>query len=137
MATVPEKRTRVKPSRTVRLLLAPSADNPAAIIAITMGKRQDYYQVKGIPSDWGNAFELTKLHQPEPVVYFCNLDRQGQLCTGIGFEKWGHCKHVASLCELLEAGQLQAATAWATEYGAWSDTVDAAAPPPEPHDLPF
>jgi hypothetical protein len=99
-------------------VLTPSADNPAAIIAITVGKKQDVYMVKGIPSDWGNAFELTKLQQPEPVLYHCNLDRQGQICTSIGFERYGYCKHVASLCELLERGALQAATAWATEYGA-------------------
>jgi hypothetical protein len=104
-----------------------------------MGKQQDFYQVRGIPSDWGNAFELTKLHQPEPAIYHCNLDRQGQICTCIGFERYGYCKHVASLAELLEAGKIQAATAWATEYAAWSDAVDASAPPPEPEptDLPF
>jgi hypothetical protein len=132
-------RARGKPPRTVRVVLAPSAENPAAIIAITMGKQQDLYQVRGIPSDWGNAFELIKLHQPEPVVYHVNLDRQGQICTCIGFERYGYCRHVASLAELLEAGQIQAATAWATEYSAWSDTVDASAPPPEPGptDLPF
>ena len=106
MATVTESRPRVKPSRTIRLALAPSDVNPASVVTISVGSQHDDYMVLPMPADFGAAYGVTKIGDPDQKFYHVNLAGNGSTCECKGHLKWGHCKHVEGLTALRNAGKL-------------------------------
>src|SRR5437868_2184249 len=106
MATVTQRKPRVKPVRTVRVSVPPSADNPFSIITIAEGHKSDDYIVRPIASDWGTAFQVEKIFDPEQKVYRVLLDGIRSSCECLGFTHHGHCRHVESLTVLRQAGKL-------------------------------
>ncbi len=104
MATVSRPRPRVKPARSIRLILAPSRLMPG-IVRITVGKSATDYLVEGVPADFGMGFKLTKiLGQNE--TYHVNLNGKESLCDCEGHGAHGHCKHVEGLAALHNAGRI-------------------------------
>ncbi len=120
MATVPTRRPRVKPARTVALLSRP---DPIGLLSITAGKDRSEYLLERVPADFGTAFSLTKLElvEVEPGVheqrqadpYHVHFDKAlGHSCTCLGFLHRGMgqdgkgCRHIAALAELLGRGLL-------------------------------
>jgi hypothetical protein len=106
MATVSQRPARVKPARTVRLAVPPSADNPFSIITITQGRKADDYIAQPIPSDWGTAFEVTKIFDPQQKVYQTLLDGARSSCTCLGHLHYGYCRHGEALTALRQHGKL-------------------------------
>ena len=100
------RKPRAKPVRTVRLTIPATAENPFSIITIVEGAKSDDYIVRPLASDWGTAFQVEKVADPEEKVYHVNLDRQGGICNCKGHLKWGHCRHVESLTALRAHGRL-------------------------------
>jgi hypothetical protein len=119
MATVPTRRPRVKPARTVRLL----GPDPIGLLEITAGKDCTHYLLERVPADFGAAFSLTKLElveaetgvfeQRQADPYHVHFDKTlGHSCTCLGFLHHGMgkdgkgCRHIAALAELLGRGLL-------------------------------
>jgi hypothetical protein len=100
------KRARVKPARTVKLLLPPAEGQTGALL-IREGERQDTYFLSLIPSDFGVGLEVEKV---DPVnghrTYHVNLNGDASTCECKGFLRWAHCRHVESLLALQAAGRL-------------------------------
>jgi hypothetical protein len=109
MATVSAERRPVKAKRqrTIRVTVPPSDVNPACVVTIRdeRGKDTDYH-VCPIPSDFGTAYEVTKMFEADDAVYHVNLDGQRSSCDCLGFTHHGHCKHVSGLTALRRAGKL-------------------------------
>ena len=103
MNTVPTYRPRVKPARSIRIILAPNATR-AGIVRITVGKSETDYLVTLIPADFGRGFRLNKLLGGEG--YNVNLNGRYSLCDCKGHEAQGHCKHVEGLAALQNAGRI-------------------------------
>lgn len=99
-------RPRVKPTRTVRLALAPSDETGFAVIVITVSKESDTYHVTPLPSDYGAAFEVAKVSDPEGKAYQVCLEGNGGTCDCKGHGRWGRCRHVEALQTLRANGQL-------------------------------
>ena len=117
MATSTTSRKRVKPKRTISLRIRPTADNPFGLIRITERypdkvEMMDYF-VRSIPTDFGTAFEVTKIDTSngEMPVYHVNLelpdhDKAKHTCECRGHLRWGHktrCRHVAGLLKIVTA----------------------------------
>jgi hypothetical protein len=77
-------------------------------ITMTHGRRVlpvDYF-LHRLPSDFGTAFRLVKL-LGEHAGYDVLLSPDGRhSCECDGFLRWGRCKHILSLLDLLAQGQL-------------------------------
>jgi hypothetical protein len=110
MATVilsPAPRKSCKPfHRSVRLRAPPSDDNPFAIIGITVGTKADDYYVRPIASDFGRAFRVEKVLDPERAAYHVCLNGRESACDCLGHARYGFCKHVSALKALVQAGML-------------------------------
>jgi hypothetical protein len=108
MSTVSQPRSRVKPQRFVKIAVGASADNPLVIITIKVGSKSDDYCVKPLPADFGAAYEVEKLFNPEGApAYTVHLSDDGaQSCECKGHLRWGHCKHGQALWALRQAGKL-------------------------------
>jgi hypothetical protein len=106
MSTSPARRPRVKPARTVNLILAPTA-TMEGIVRITAGRSCQDYDLARVPADFGAGFRLTKL-LGEHDTYHVNLNGQASLCDCLGHTHHGHCKHVDALAALVRAGRLSA-----------------------------
>jgi hypothetical protein len=104
MNTVAARRPRVKPARSIRLILAPTA-LMAGIIRISVGKSATDYTVETIRADFGTAFRLTKV-LGEHDAYHVNLNGRLSLCDCEGNLTHGHCKHVEGLTALRNAGRI-------------------------------
>jgi hypothetical protein len=110
-ATAPVKQARVrkprpKPARHVGISVRPSEVNPFFVLRIAEGKQLDYYTAKPIPSDWGTAFEMTKLGSGQEVPYHVCLAGADSVCDCKGHLRHGHCRHVEGLNALKNAGRL-------------------------------
>jgi hypothetical protein len=92
--------------RFVRLRLPPSDDNHFAIIVVTVGKKADGYCVRPIASDFGRAFQVEKVLDPEHTAYHVCLNGQESTCDCLGHARYGFCKHVSALEALVQAGKL-------------------------------
>jgi hypothetical protein len=117
MSTVCEPRSAVKarkatakPQRFCRLDGKPSVDEPAFLTLHVGGKETDYL-IRPIPSNFGEAFELTKLEPTDdgPAelgdVYHVLIESEfNASCECKGFLRWSHCKHLDSLKALRERG---------------------------------
>jgi hypothetical protein len=107
MSTVVNSRPRVKPVRTVRLTLPASPDNPFVILTIRVGSTWDDYCVRPLPADFGAAYEVEKIFNPDGAVYHVHLSDDGAAtCECKGHLRWGHCKHGESILALRKAGKL-------------------------------
>src|SRR5262245_41818264 len=72
----------------------PTPDRPFGVLELTLGRESHGYFVQPIPSDFGRAFEVTKLTKEEAnPVYHVLLDGRRSSCDCQGFQRWGHCKH--------------------------------------------
>src|SRR5918911_1762724 len=104
MATVTETRPavktrkpRAKPQRFARLHGKPTVDEPAFLTLHVGGDETDYL-LRLVPSNFGEAFQLTKL-EPTPdgppelgeVYHVCFEDQHNHTCECKGFLRWGHC----------------------------------------------
>jgi hypothetical protein len=107
MSSATQSRPRVKPPRSVRLAVPPLGELPA-VITITVGKADPvYYFLRGLPSDYGEAFRLEKFSHQGGEVYDVNLCPDGDHCDCKGHLRWGtSCKHIGALRTLKEAGKL-------------------------------
>jgi hypothetical protein len=105
------KKPRPKPYRSVRLDHPIEGDLPGQI-TIRVGKLHTGYQLDSLPTDddfEGQAYKLTKcalVEDAEEPVYHVLLSRQGHSCECRGFLRHDHCKHIAALLALREAGKL-------------------------------
>jgi hypothetical protein len=104
MATVSQKRARVKPARTIRLVLAPNAEGKNGVVRIAVGKVSADYLLDRLPSDFGTAFRVQKAG--EDACYNVCLTGDGNLCDCKGFARWQRCKHADGLAALVAAGRL-------------------------------
>jgi hypothetical protein len=109
MSTATKTRSRVKPARTIRVMVPPS-DNGAAVVRITVGRLPADYLVEPIPSEiGGRAFRLSKVGpDADGEVYHVLLtgDPRQDACGCKGFARHSHCKHRAGLAALCQAGRL-------------------------------
>ena len=98
---------KAKRQRTIRVTVPPSDVNPACVVTVRdeRGKDTDYH-VCPIPSDFGAAFEVTKMFEADDAVYRVNLDGDRSSCDCLGFSHHGRCKHVSGLSVLRQAGKL-------------------------------
>jgi hypothetical protein len=99
----PVKTSRPKPPRTVKVLANPPVGK--GTLKIVEGKRVDVYYFRCLPSDFGRAFEMSKVGGD---AYCVNLDGQTSTCECRGFLRWGHCRHGEVLVALIAAGKLAA-----------------------------
>ena len=108
MESLTQRTPCVNPARTVRVAVGPSADNPYFVITIRVGSTWDDYCVKPLPADFGAAYEVEKIFNPDGApAYHVHLSDDGAMtCECKGHLKWGHCKHGESLLALRRAGQL-------------------------------
>jgi hypothetical protein len=101
-----QPRPRPKPERRYRWVTAPTEQYPFGILYIRVGKEEGFYFVQPIKSDFGKAFEVTKLDGIGGTVYHALLDGKQSSCTCKGFAGHALCKHRDVLQVLLDAGQL-------------------------------
>jgi hypothetical protein len=83
----------------------PSEVNPSYVARISEGKKEDFYRVTPIPSDWGTAYEVQKLAADQEPYHVC-LAGAESTCTCPGHTYHGHCRHVEGLTALTDAGLL-------------------------------
>jgi hypothetical protein len=111
-------RPRVKPDRKVNWAWRnPGHGYGVLRVVETVGRKvtADDYFVLPIPSDFGVAFEVTKLVPGVGAAtrYHVNLGGEGEpaSCECKGFLGHGHCRHLESLTALRLAGRLGPAPA--------------------------
>ncbi len=70
-------------------------------------ERIDYYRLERNPAA-RYAFRCFKMvhEDEEPIVYDTLIDGDSSICTCIGFEQYGYCRHVESLTALIDAGKI-------------------------------
>jgi hypothetical protein len=109
---VKQRKPRAKPQRFCRLDGKPEIDAPAILTLHVAGKETDYF-IRPVPSNFGEAFELTKLEivddgpaERGEVYHVLFEDEHNHTCECKGFLRWGHCKHVDSLKALRERGKI-------------------------------
>ncbi len=109
MTTASKTRSRVKPARTIRILVPPS-DGGAAVVRIAVGRQEADYVVEPIPSEiGGRGFRLNKVGpDADGEVYHVLLtgDPRQDSCGCKGFARHSHCKHRDGLAALAAAGRL-------------------------------
>ena len=107
MSTVAISQPGVKPVRTVRVAVGPSEDNPYFVITIRVGHAFDDYCVKPLPADFGAAYAVEKMFNPDEVTYHVHLSDDGaHSCECKRHLRWGHCKHGEALLALRRSGKL-------------------------------
>jgi hypothetical protein len=106
MDTSTPRRARVKPARTVHLLTPPSDVSGFTVIVIAVGPAEDTNHVTPITSDFGAAYRVEKVSDPELPTYEVCLEGKGGHCGCKGFFRWGSCRHVEALHALRAAGKL-------------------------------
>jgi hypothetical protein len=99
-----QRKPRVKPARTIRLVVPPNAEGRNAVVRIAVGQDAADYLLDRLPSDFGTAFRLQKAG--EDVFYNVCLSDGGNLCDCQGHARWQHCKHADGLAALVQAGKL-------------------------------
>ncbi len=111
MQTVQKPRKVRKPAvRTARVKVPFSADCGHAVVTLTVGKQADDYLIRRLPSDFGTAFAVEKVADPDGHSYAVCLNGNGTgTCECLGYLRHGHCKHVEGLAALVRAGKLPAA----------------------------
>jgi hypothetical protein len=109
MTTATKTRSRVKPARTIRVMVPPSGGG-AAVVRIAVGRQEADYLVETIPSEiGGRAFRLSKVGpDADGEVYHVLLtgDPRQDACGCKGYAAHSHCKHRDGLAALVAAGRL-------------------------------
>jgi hypothetical protein len=100
------KRARVKPARSIRLVVPLNAEGGNGLVRITVGKEAADYFLARIPADFGTAFRLEKVGEEDATPYHVNLNGRQSTCECKGFTRWNRCKHVDGLAALNAAGRL-------------------------------
>jgi hypothetical protein len=80
-----QRPARANPGRPVRIAVGPSEDNPYFIITIRVGPTWDDYCVKPLPAEFGAAYEVEKMFNPDAAVYHVRLSEDGAMtceCKG-------------------------------------------------------
>ena len=103
MSSVTTSRPRVKPARSIRLCVKPTAET-AGVVSISVGKAAQDYILTEIPADFGRGFLLEKIGHEES--YHVNIDADRRTCECLGYLKHSHCKHSEGLAALIAAGRL-------------------------------
>jgi hypothetical protein len=103
MATLTPRRPRVKPARSIRVML-PLGDQSPGVVRITVGKEASDYFLTGLPADFGRGFRVEKIGTDDR--YAVNLDGDRPSCECKGFCRWQRCKHADGLAALVAAGRL-------------------------------
>ena len=93
------------PLRLVRLLTAPTPEEPG-ILCLTTGKKQAHYVFQEIPCEiGGQAFAIHGLGIG--VLYHVHVGEGTDCsCECMGFLRHGRCKHVMALRALMENGMV-------------------------------
>ena len=106
MSNLTNARKRVKPVRTIRLVVPLNAEGVNGLVRITVGKDTADYFLSTVAADFGTGFKLEKIGGTE--IYHVNLaaDPKQHTCECKGFGRWAHCKHVDGMVALQRAGQL-------------------------------
>jgi hypothetical protein len=104
-------RQRRPHTRSVKVLIPPSPEQPAAYVRITQDGEEAHYWVDAIPADFGKGFKLSKPgHEggadAESGDYHVLLDGNASSCTCPAGTYHGYCKHVDGLRALDAAGKL-------------------------------
>jgi hypothetical protein len=112
-AARPVKGSRPRPGRKIGLVYPLNSGGTGGLVRISVGTLTNLYSLRRLPPDFGHGFRLAKRIpvETEPglyeirdaEVYDVNIDGNRSLCTCLGFEKWGRCKHLG-LAELLRRG---------------------------------
>jgi hypothetical protein len=113
MATISSPRPPVKPDRKVNWVWR-NAEHGYGVLRIleAVGHKAttDNYFILPVPSDWGLAYEVTKLVPGKggEARYHVNLGGEGEpaSCECKGFLAHGHCRHIEGLTALRQAGRL-------------------------------
>lgn len=102
------RKPRPKAARFIRWLTSPlSPNNSLAAIRIICGRVIRHYYVREFDAPEGRAFELEVInvnfkHEDRTrYAVFFHQNGQDRSCECLGFEKWGHCKHIEGLAALL------------------------------------
>jgi hypothetical protein len=118
MATLTSPRPRVKPARKLGWVFRnPGHGYGVLRVQEAVGRKVvvDDYFILPLPSDFGVAFEVTKLvpGKGADTRYAVNLGGEGEpaTCECKGFLAHGHCRHLEGLAALRAAGRLGAAPA--------------------------
>src|SRR5450755_192982 len=106
------REARPKPTRTVRLVTAPTEDE-SGVLLIVRGTLEVAYFVDPIPSDYGRAYSLQKFDGEEYAVNLGDNDGPPS-CECMGHLRWNgtanaagrECKHLGALRVLVAAGKL-------------------------------
>jgi hypothetical protein len=100
------KRPTRPPERTIRLIHPIEGTMPGHVV-ITVDKVSKDYTLERFESPLGDAFRLTKcspVEDGEESVYHILLSREGHSCECLGFLHHDHCRHIAGLIALVNAG---------------------------------
>src|ERR1700676_2450701 len=105
-AAARQRKPRVKPARSIRLCVRPTAEN-VGVVKITVGKESFDYLLTPIPADFGRGFLVEKIgFQCDESVYHVNIDGAKRTCECEGYNTWQKCKHSDGLAALIAAGRL-------------------------------
>jgi hypothetical protein len=109
---VKRRAPRAKPERLARLIGKPTV-NDSALLTLCVGGKQTDYLVRVMPSDFGEAFRLSKLvdegdgpaagGEVYDVLFENEFDHR---CECREFLRHGYCKHIDSLKALRERGKI-------------------------------
>jgi hypothetical protein len=105
MSTSSATRARVKPARSIRIVVPPS-EGGAGVVRIAVGKAAADYVLRPMPSDFGSAFELLKVGDDAADPHHVCLEADGGSCSCTGFLRHHHCKHRDGLAALRRAGRI-------------------------------
>jgi hypothetical protein len=131
MTTTTKPRKSVKPQRSVQLS-RPVHGRYAVLIML--GRQQTGYYLEPLPADFGLAFRFEKFStcriegEPDGYDVLLNQPGGGQSCECKGFLRWGHCKHIDTILDLVRQGRLAPAAAEPQN----KETVEIAAAQPKP-----
>src|SRR5262245_31777408 len=100
---VKTRKPRAKPQRFCCLNGKPTVEEPA-VLTLHVGGDETDYLLQLVPSNFGEAFQLTKLEtvgdgpaERGEVYHVLFEDQHNQTCECKGFLRWGHCKHLDSI----------------------------------------
>jgi hypothetical protein len=93
------------PQRVIRLYRPPD-ENGVGVFRITAGGRSQFYTLREIPCEiGGRGFAVHRLGMG--TVYHVRVGAPADCeCECLGFLRWGRCKHVLGLRELVRQGLL-------------------------------